>query len=183
MADRYANTPARQHGAALVVSLMLLLVLTILGITGMYTTTLEEKMAGNMRDREIAFEAAERTLRYAERWLDGNVVALGAFDDDGSDGLYNYETPKIWTKVDWAGTDSSNGNKARSNDDISGTSAQGRFIVEHLQTVAGGNDVNLNNYGQDIGGADLEVFRITARGSGGADGAAVYLQTTYAKAL
>ena len=51
--------PGRQRGAALAVGLILLLVLTVLAITGMSTATLELRMAGNKQFQERAFEAAE----------------------------------------------------------------------------------------------------------------------------
>jgi len=56
----------RQSGAALIVSLILLLVMTLLGVSAMQTNVLEEKMAGNFRDRDLAFQAAEAALRHAE---------------------------------------------------------------------------------------------------------------------
>lgn len=57
----------RQRGAALVVGLIFLVILTLLGITAMQTTTLEERIAGNSRDRDVAFQADEATLRDGER--------------------------------------------------------------------------------------------------------------------
>lgn len=56
----------QQAGSALIISLILLLVMTILGITAMQSTTLQERMAGNMKDRHAAFQAAEAALREAE---------------------------------------------------------------------------------------------------------------------
>ncbi len=53
------NTKHSQRGAALVISLILLLVLTILGVVGMSTATLELAMAGNMQYQNGAFEAAD----------------------------------------------------------------------------------------------------------------------------
>lgn len=53
------KTITAQRGASLVVSLILLLVLTILGIVGMSTATLELAMAGNMQYQNSAFEAAD----------------------------------------------------------------------------------------------------------------------------
>ena len=50
---------SRQKGAALVVGLMLLLVLTLLAISGMNTATLELQMAGNNQFSQSAFQAAE----------------------------------------------------------------------------------------------------------------------------
>jgi Tfp pilus assembly protein PilX len=49
----------RQHGAALVVGLLLLVVLTLLAIAGMNTASTELVMAGNEQFREGAFQAAE----------------------------------------------------------------------------------------------------------------------------
>lgn len=49
----------RQHGAALVVGMILLLILTLLAISGMNTATTELTMAGNEQYRENAFRAAE----------------------------------------------------------------------------------------------------------------------------
>lgn len=50
---------ARQEGAALVVGLVLLLVLTVLGVSGMNTATLELTMASNTQFHQDAFQAAE----------------------------------------------------------------------------------------------------------------------------
>lgn len=60
-----AATPARQRGAALVVGLMLLLVLTVLGITGVVTAALELQMSGNTQFQERAFQAAEFGIEQA----------------------------------------------------------------------------------------------------------------------
>lgn len=64
---------ANQRGAVLVVTLILLLVLTVLGMTAVRTTFLEERMARNELDRAIALEGAELALREAERRIDAEV--------------------------------------------------------------------------------------------------------------
>lgn len=48
-----------ERGTALVMALLILLILTVLGITAMNTSTLEERMAGNTQEATRAFEAAE----------------------------------------------------------------------------------------------------------------------------
>jgi type IV pilus assembly protein PilX len=70
--------PKRQRGAILVVSLLLLLVLSVLGITASQTTRMEERMAGNARDVELAFQAGEAGLRGAETRLQEDVAPKGA---------------------------------------------------------------------------------------------------------
>jgi Tfp pilus assembly protein PilX len=60
-----------QGGAVLVIALLFLVLLTMLALTSMSGTTLEEKMAGQYRELNLAFQAAEAGLRDAERDLFG----------------------------------------------------------------------------------------------------------------
>jgi type IV pilus assembly protein PilX len=60
--QRYANT---QAGAALVIGLLLLLILTLLAISGMNTASLELVMAGNTQYQQNAFQAAETGIAQA----------------------------------------------------------------------------------------------------------------------
>lgn len=68
------GTVTRQHGMALIVSLILLLALTLLGLAAMQNTSLEERMAGNLRAENVAFQASESALRAGEIWV--GAVAL-----------------------------------------------------------------------------------------------------------
>jgi type IV pilus assembly protein PilX len=52
----------RQTGATLIVGLVLLLVLTVIGISGMNTATMEITMASNMQFQQDAFQAAEDAI-------------------------------------------------------------------------------------------------------------------------
>jgi type IV pilus assembly protein PilX len=65
---RYKNPyshVSHQSGAVLIISLIMLLLLTLIATTGMQTSSLEEKMANNLRQRNLAFQAAESALREA----------------------------------------------------------------------------------------------------------------------
>jgi Tfp pilus assembly protein PilX len=53
----------RERGTALIMSLVILMILTILGITAMSTASLEEKMSGNTQEGTRAFEVAESGLQ------------------------------------------------------------------------------------------------------------------------
>jgi type IV pilus assembly protein PilX len=57
--------PRRQQGAALVIGLVLLLVLTILAVSGVFTSTMELRMVGNTQNQERAFQAAEVAIEDA----------------------------------------------------------------------------------------------------------------------
>lgn len=55
-----------ERGAVLLVTLVMLLLLTLIGLAGMRLASLEERMAGNLRDRQMAFQEAESALRAGE---------------------------------------------------------------------------------------------------------------------
>jgi type IV pilus assembly protein PilX len=55
----------RESGAALVVGLILMLVLTVLGVSGMNMNTLELTMASNSQSQQDAFQAAETGIDLA----------------------------------------------------------------------------------------------------------------------
>ena len=57
---RMQNTPQKETGAALVVGLILLVVITVLAVSGMNTATTELAMARNDQTYENVFQAAER---------------------------------------------------------------------------------------------------------------------------
>ncbi len=61
-----------QRGLVLPLVLIFLVIMMALGTAMIRHVTLEEKMAGNMRNRSLAFQAAESALRYC-----GNSVQLG----------------------------------------------------------------------------------------------------------
>ena len=59
----------QQQGAALVVSLIMLLLMTLVGVTTMQVTTVQEKMVSNSRDSNVAFQAAETALKRGEDYI------------------------------------------------------------------------------------------------------------------
>ena len=99
----------RERGVALFISLVLLLVLTIVGVSAVQTTTLETRMARNEHDTLLAFQAAESALRDAEAFLLANVASVedtDAFTPAGAAGLWDVADPgdpdpwdlaNIWT--------------------------------------------------------------------------------------
>ncbi|MBK8971951.1 MAG: hypothetical protein IPM37_11465 [Hahellaceae bacterium] len=63
-----------EQGVALLAALIILLVITIIGISGMDETVLEEKMVMNFKDRAMAMNSAESSLASTENWL-GRLLA------------------------------------------------------------------------------------------------------------
>ncbi len=63
------HLPERQNGAALFISLMFLIILTLIGLSAANVGILQERMAGNVRETNVAFQEAEATLREIEQRL------------------------------------------------------------------------------------------------------------------
>jgi type IV pilus assembly protein PilX len=87
----------KQQGAVLVVGLLLLVVITILAISGMNTATTELAMARNDKNAENAFQAAESGLEQALSQGPFNTLAptnLGGYavnSHDNVSAIVNYE--------------------------------------------------------------------------------------------
>lgn len=175
----FASRHGREDGVALFLALVILLIITVLGISGLQTTSLEERMVANARDRDLAFQAAEAALLDAERLL--NNAALPPFSNSG--GLYqlNAANRPVWTG---AALQAGNG-LIRYSIDRPGTGAQ----ADALPTVARQPEYFIEQYPlTPLPGGSLEAgtaadeltfFRITARGFGGRENTVVVLQSGY----
>ena len=78
---------ARQRGMSLLFALLLLLVMSVSVVASMQVAGLQERSAGNYRNRTVAFNAAESALRDAESYLSSPTVILPQFDGSTA-GLY-----------------------------------------------------------------------------------------------
>ncbi len=171
----------RQRGAVLAVALMILLVMTMIGISGMRGTVLQERMANNTRDRNQAFQAAESALRDAELYVE-TIVTTGAFD--GTAGLFG-ETqgePDFLASTTW-----SDNTYSVVADNVPGSVEPPRYFIKQSSTITGVQGaLNLSGYGDNKGIGDVTTFRITARGIGASqddDGASteVVLRSYYGR--
>lgn len=67
---------ANEKGSALVIALLILVLLTLMGISATTTSTIEVQMAGNEKFYEMAFYSAESGWQSALNWLDGQYPAI-----------------------------------------------------------------------------------------------------------
>lgn len=126
---------AAQRGAALVVGLLLLAVITVLAIAGMNTSTLELQMAGNTQFRQNAFQAAEvgieQVMRSGKLQTDA-VVPEAAQTVSGSTDTYETSVKHSCAEGMWANAVGySMGKDARITFDVTSTgrSARGATAV------------------------------------------------------
>jgi type IV pilus assembly protein PilX len=103
---------ARQEGAALITALVMLVILTLLGLSSISTSTMEERMAANAQEINRAFQAASTGLEIAftdETAFDTSltVESDGTADDKyvksntgvGGTGSYAYNATSNYNSV------------------------------------------------------------------------------------
>lgn len=172
---------ASERGTALVFALVILLILTIIGVSAMNTTTLQEKMAHNLKDKNLAFQAAESALKRGETFVitETNFDKIAAPVPASNDGLHDSvgTTTSVWEDGTlWTGTDVF----AYSGLDSSKLSAQPKYIIEYLGTTVDPGDPFSG--GTETGSTgEKHAFRVTARGVGGTGAAVAMVQSTVQK--
>lgn len=171
----------RQRGAALVGALLFLMILTVLGSTSVVNTMLQERMAGNARNRDLAFQAAEHALDDANAWLmaqtkdtmkgyvDADGVDVVAGDGIRTNGEAHVNDAAFWRNgFNWASPDLRQPGGAA----LGFVAGQPRYVIERLPPVADCDPATLGNQ-------PCDYYRVTARGLGGTGETAVILQTLY----
>jgi len=184
------NTPgkSRQSGTALITSLLLLLVLTVLGIIMMRTSVMQERMAGNTRDLNMALQGGEAGLRYGEAVLaalpssptpipspaapctvvcDIGVVPMAITDPAQFD----------WTSVSNA-TQYGQGGIAGS---LSGAAGSGKLKEEPRYTLEYAGFIPDNAEGPQTWADGRVVFQVTSRSTGGSGMTNTVVRSTYAR--
>lgn len=158
----------RQQGITLIVCMIVLTVLTMLGLSSIRDTTLEEKMAGNMRNRNLAFQAAESALREAENFIE-TTRALPDFNNTA--GLYE-QMSEMWptSAASWGISTA----VSRYGSTLPGIAATPVYIIERMDS-----EVKLASAAAGRVQSNQTFYRITARAVGSTDAAVVILQSTY----
>ena len=184
-ANQGMHSSRKQRGAVLIVALIFLVVMTMLILASIRGTVMQERMAANLYDRSLAFQAAEAALREGERFVlesSPKPTATGC-DSNGNCSEPDPEEIPAWEDED-------NWENAHSADDdhdhvisIGDLPVPPKFLVELLADDM--PEVNLcastaiDPDAPCYGGPEGLRYRITAR-SGEAGRAVVILQSVYA---
>jgi len=175
------HTPRRQQGAVLAAVLMIVLVVTILGVTAINTASLEGKLARNFQERTQAFQAAEKALRSGEQFLAGltmepapcssapckvwkrNRLQSESVTDSGDAG-------RIW----WQFQDASWWRSKGATSVAAGGGLTAMYLIEERAFVQ-------NNSQANVVGSGLNYYTVTAMGIRNGSGAQVVLQSHFMK--
>jgi type IV pilus assembly protein PilX len=165
----------RNQGAVLPIGLIFLMLLTLLGISNVRVTSLEEKMSGNSKDQNLAFQYAEMALRAGEARIESiraNGAGLAPFGN-GSPGLFNISSDGTCLKrnppdPNLASTWTDDNASVQLDTGSSLVATQPRYFITYsTHHPSGGSE------------PDTYGFTITARGTGLQNTTQVVLQSHY----
>ena len=149
--------PATQRGSSLVVTMIMLVVLMLMGVTAVVVSNAQYRMAGNLQFQNLAMNSGESALAQAESWVGANFNNAG-FSARVSGGLYPAgSNPDPYTMI-WDDTTSVK---------VDGLDSQ-RYMIEMLgpDRVLPSNSVgNCNVYGAAGPCPKVNIYRVTARGT------------------
>lgn len=180
---RQGSRIMRERGMALITSLLLLVVVTILAVSMFRSFGIEGKIAGNVREKQRALLAAESAEQYAEWWLrQGSNSAVGSticntqMDANNGEGQICSNTLPSQYANGIAGigtgtwptyTEYTPPGMTVSSSSITGDSyyARPRFYISDL--------------GPNKDGSGAEVFEIDAKGFGASPNTVAVVQSTF----
>jgi type IV pilus assembly protein PilX len=176
--DRCSRPRHAQRGAALIVALILLIVITLVGLAAIGTTILQNKAASNQYDRQVAFQSAEAAMRVATALIPNNPGLIARNCQTG--GTVCQANPftdstlpagSIHTVTAGPASGSTSGGASATTFTASAVAAmQPQYVIESLgnwtnpSTNTGfGNTANSRNYGVQGAANSAIYYRITAR--------------------
>jgi type IV pilus assembly protein PilX len=179
----------RQQGAVLVIAMLILIVMTLIGVSSMNSSLLEERMARNARDMNTALQAAEAALVDAETYLDQPVIdtfgnAEGLYTEEYKwDSRGDYGSLELYEDQPWSWWIDDTKTEGYS-EALAGVALQPRYYIEEIGIVTEpGKSLVI---GFSANAEQSTYYRITAWGGGfyRADNASepesvAILQTTY----
>ena len=182
----------KQAGAALAVSLIILLVMTIIGLQGISSTTLEERMSRNYRDSQLSFQAAEAALRDGEALVENTLFNMASYSSACANGLcFNSSggggcpasTPITPPWTDFANVWNNTANHKAYSGTVPGVFAQPKYIIEFWCYVPADPSAPVPSSTPGTTSEWAEMYRVTALGFGASDNSRTMLQSTYKKLL
>ncbi len=162
--NKSGSRSGRESGAVLIVSLLILLGMTLIGVSSMDSAVMELRMSSTMQQQVVAMNRAETTLLVAEVRIDTMTSDGVTWNfDTSTDGMYpNISTIDV-SQADWSGFNAEEGpiysDNSVDDDDT--------YVIEYvgMQVIPGGSR-SQNNYGFPIGG-EVHTFRNTTRSASG----------------
>ncbi|WP_261843467.1 pilus assembly PilX family protein [Aliamphritea ceti] len=170
----------RERGATLIVALIFLLIIVVVSMNGIQTTVMEERMASNTRQRNLAFQSAETGLREAEKFIN-NLTNIDDFGEAAGLLSASNSEPVYFSAATWVdGKSVQVASGAVGN--LYGLEEYPRYIIKYL-VENNADGISDPEYQNDNSSDKVAVFKIVSRGVGGNKTTSVVLQSNYGKRL
>lgn len=192
---------ANQRGSTLIISLILLLLFTIMGLASVSNISFNQKMSSNYRDADLTFHAAEAVLKEGEDYIEELSAAINGdhFDPSCSDEncftnnclagrcfagvhsagnqCFDDEPPAPYAELDATWDEASRARESELN--FPGLLERPKYIVEFLCYVSRDpNVVPVEDFAYPPGDWSY-FFRVTSYAQGANGTSRVMLQSTY----
>jgi type IV pilus assembly protein PilX len=184
--QRHFKTTSRQSGVVLFVALILLLILSLLGVTAARMQTTEERMARNEDNRQIGAQAAEAALRAAEAGLTNGLYSASQFANN-TNGFYELnpatgsvlqQPPSVWATPGATITYPDPANPMPPLTALPAAAQSPKYIIENLPAVAmPGDSINQVQYATPV--SPVTVYRVTANATGADSSSTTILQSIF----
>ncbi|MDO8811614.1 MAG: PilX N-terminal domain-containing pilus assembly protein [Gallionella sp.] len=169
------SLPHKQSGSTLIISLIILILLMLLGVTAMNTSDTQFQLAGNLQFEDSAMNNTETAINASETWLAAsgvtnyNNAGFTTYNAGASPQLYPAAAVVDPLTMTWDNTTSSQ---------VAGTDNQ-RYIIQQVTTNS-----RLAGSSQAVGGRtstgcnQVNTYRVTGRGQS-ARGATKFVESYY----
>jgi len=183
-----------QRGMALITALLLLIVVTIMAVSMFRSYGIQERIAGNTRDKQRALNAAVSAQQYAEYWLASGAAPTPGTCNAGFVGTSPGEVCKNpianVTSVPWAGGVSYSQFTANQINGVSNITTTGTTNNPTADVYTAGALTQSASYfdtpkfyvydlGPNKGSPAGEVYQIDALGYGGTANTVAVVESTY----
>lgn len=161
----------KESGAALLFGLTLVMILTIVVVSASRTTMLQQKMAANLLDKELAFQSAESALHAGETYVKDTPMADIGGDFGDKNGLFLYDKDRVLdNEAAWEGLGAI---QAQS---LHNVVEKPVYVIEELPEIeTEGNSLAIPRQ------VNTQYFRVTSKAKGGTESSLSVLQSMYKK--
>lgn len=147
----------------LVTSLIILITLTLLVVSGTQSSLIQEKMTSAMREAHVSLQVAESGVKDAENMIEA-LTSVSDFSQQGTGGKYSEGNgpADVFDNANWV-------DNLTSAATVSVSGQESRYYVEYLGMFTIDedlSDININGYGETTTSGDINGFKIVARSVG-----------------
>ena len=165
----------KEQGAILPVSLLLLFVITLVGVSSTQVTQMQEKMSANLQDKILSFNAAETGITGAESWLMAQLTqpvshascpSFPCVHDEYENVDFSTQSDSWWTA-----------NSTEYGSTLADVYAKPRYVIEFVQFVPDSLELGSST----TSNRGVYYYQLTSKGVGASTNSVTIIQSSIAR--